>query len=199
MKLCAGRVGQVINLSSLGNDCGINHNTIKAWLSFLQASYVIFLLYPYYKNYGKRLIKSPKLYFIDTGLMCSLLSIFSSNEITHHYLRGGLIESYIMSDLLKQQYNRERQPNLYFWRDHLGREIDCIVDTSTGPIPIEIKGGKTVNQNFFSELENWQKLTKNIHHKSYLVYSGNSNQTWPSAQVISWNQAGTLISDFETS
>ena len=117
MRLCAGRIGQELNLSGLGQDCGITHNTAKAWISLLEASYIIFLLHPYHKNFGKRLVKSPKLYFVDTGIACSLLKIPSADAIVDHYLRGSLFESMIISDLLKQQYNLEQQPSLYFWRD----------------------------------------------------------------------------------
>src|SRR5438445_4882469 len=118
IRLCAGRIGQVVNLESLGNDCGVNHSTIKAWLAVLEASYIVFSLYPYYKNFGRRLIKSPKIYFVDTGLACSLLNIKSDQELADHYLRGGLIESFILADIRKQRYNLDQQPNMYFWRDY---------------------------------------------------------------------------------
>jgi len=193
MQLCAGRIGQVVNLASLGNDCGVNHSTIKAWLSLLEASYIIHLLYPYYKNYGKRLIKAPKLYFVDTGIACSLLKIRSPEELADHYLRGGLTESYIIADLLKQQHNMEQQPSLYFWRDHAGREIDCIIDTAQYPVPVEIKAGKTVTTDFFKELRLWHTITNSSQAKPYLVYGGEDDQAWPEAQVLSWQSAGLLI------
>src|SRR3989339_478239 len=157
MRLCAGRIGQVLNLSSLGNDCGINHNTAKSWISLLEASYVVFLLHPYFNNFGKRLIKAPKLYFVDTGIACSLLKIRSAEELNAHYLRGGLVESLIISDLLKQHYNLDQQPGLYFWRDQQGHEVDCIIDIGSRPVPVEVKAGKTVVSDFFKELSFWQK------------------------------------------
>lgn len=193
MRLCAGRIGQVINLTSLGNDCGINHSTAKSWISLLEASYIIFTLYPYYKNFGKRLIKSPKLYFIDTGLACSLLKIRSARELSDHYLRGGLVESFIISDLLKQQYNSEEQPSLYFWRDNTGNEIDCIVDESQYPVPVEIKSGKTVATDFFKNINYWDKTTETSQAPRYLVYGGDEDQSWPQAQVLTWKAAGSLI------
>lgn len=193
MRLCAGRIGQVLNLTSLGNDCGINHNTAKAWISLLEASYVVFLLHPYYKNFGKRLIKTPKLYFVDTGLACSLLKIRSAQELSDHYLRGNLVESMIIADLLKQQHNLELQPSLYFWRDVSGHEIDCIIDESQQIIPVEIKAGHTVVKDFFKELDFWKKTTDNPNASQYLVYGGKDNQHWPQAQVISWRNAGNLI------
>ncbi len=195
MKLCAGRTGQILNLTSLGNDCGINHNTAKAWISLLEASYIIFLLYPYYKNFGKRIIKSPKLYFLDTGIACSLLNIRSAQELSDHYLCGGLIESLIISDLLKQQHNLDRKPNLYFWRDSTGNEIDCILDESTYPVPIEIKAGKTVVSDFFKAIVYWNTLIKNPQASTFLIYGGTENQNWPQAHVLSWDASGNLIQD----
>ena len=193
MRLCAGRIGQVVNLTSLGNDCGINHSTAKAWLSLLEASYIIFSLYPYYKNFGKRLIKSPKLYFIDTGIACSLLKIRSADELSDHYLKGGLIESFMISDFLKQQYNDEQQPSLYFWRDNTGHEVDCVIDESKYPVPVEIKAGKTVVTDFFKDINFWEGITDTPQAPRYLVYGGSENQNWPQAHVVSWKAAGTLL------
>jgi uncharacterized protein len=197
MRLCAGRIGQVVNLSSLGNDCGINHSTVKEWISLLEASYVIFSLYPYYKNFGRRLIKAQKLYFIDTGLVCSLLKIRSAQELSDHYLRGLLVESLIISDLLKQQYNLEQQQTLYFWRDHNGREIDCIVDGSRYPTAIEIKAGKTVVTDFFKEIAYWQETTDTPQAPRYVIYGGSDNQSWTQAEVLSWRSMGDLIKKLE--
>lgn len=193
MRLCAGRIGQVVNLTSLGDDCGVNQSTVKAWLSLLEASYIIFQLYPYYENYGKRLIKAPKIYFVDTGIACSLLKIRSVAELEDHYLRGGLVESLIITDLLKQQYNRDHQPSLYFWRDHAGHELDCIIDETKCPIPVEIKAGKTIATDFFKELKFWQETVENPDCPRYLVYGGGEDQSWSQAEVLSWKSAGNLI------
>ncbi len=196
IRLCAGRIGQVVNFESLGNDCGVNHSTVKAWLSILEASYIIFLLYPYYKNFGKRLIKSPKIYFVDTGLACSLLNIKSEQELDNHYLRGGLIESFIISDLRKQRYNLDQQPNMYFWRDHSGNEIDCILD-QIDPIPVEIKAGKTVATDFFKAFNGWNELTQLSKQNQYVIYGGTDNQNWPQATVLGWKSAANLIRKIE--
>jgi len=193
MQLCAGRIGQILNMTSLGNDCGINHATVKSWLSILEASYVIYLLYPYYKNFGKRVIKAPKIYFYDTGLACSLLKINSSKDLLQHYLRGGLVESVIILDFLKQQYNLDQQPSLYFWRDKTGNEVDCIIERAQGQIPVEIKAGKTVAQDYFKGLNYWQETIKEKNAKSYLVYGGDKNQKWAQGSVISWNSVGDFI------
>lgn len=192
MKLCAGRIGREINFTAIGNDCGINHGTVKSWISLLEASYVIFLLYPYHKNFGKRLVKAPKLYFIDTGIACSLLKIPSSEDLLEHYLRGGLFESLIISDLLKQQYNLERQPSLYFWRDQGQHEVDCIIDESQ-PIPVEIKAGKTIATDFFKEINYWKEISDHPKTPAYLIYGGSEDQSWPYAHALSWKSAGSLI------
>lgn len=192
INLCVGRIGQIVNFTSLANDCGITQNTVKSWLSLLESSYIIFLLYPYHKNFGKRIIKSPKLYFIDTGIACNLLHIESDRDLLNHYLRGGLIESFLISDILKQQYNQDKTPTLYFWRDQTGNEIDCIIDKQN-PISVEIKSGKTVNPDFFKQLTKWQELTKNDQKFSYVIYGGSEDQQWPQAKVVNWKSAGTLI------
>ncbi len=194
LRLCAGRIGQIVNLSSLGNDCGIDHSTVQSWLSLLEASYIIFRLYPYYKNFGRRLVKSPKIYFVDTGIACWLLNIKSEEDLLQHYLRGGLVESFIITDLLKQKYNLDQQPNLYFWRDQIGNEIDCIIDEYPHPIPVEIKSGKTVSSWFFKELLAWQTTTNAPEgNPCYLVYGGEETQNWPQAKVLGWKSAAHLI------
>lgn len=194
MRLCAGRVGQVVNFTSLGNDCGVNYATVRAWISLLEASYVIFLLHPYFKNFSKRLIKAPKLYFIDTGILCSLLKIGSAQELSAHYLQGGLVESFIVADLLKQQHNREQQPSLYFWRDQTGNELDCIVEKSLYAVPIEIKAASTVATDFFKGIHYWQKMVEATDSRpGYVVYCGAENQNWPGAKVVSWRSIGNLI------
>jgi predicted AAA+ superfamily ATPase len=194
MRLCAGRIGQVLNLTSLGNDCGINHTTAKAWISLLEASYIVFLLYPYYKNLGKRLIKAPKLYFVDTGMACVLLKIRSPEDLSDHYMRGGLVESFMISDLLKQQYNFDEQPSLYFWRDKTGNELDCIIDAPDYPITIEIKSGKTINTEFFSGINYLKKIQNFSKSPSYLIYGGTQDKFFGDTDVLSWKSAGNLFS-----
>ena len=198
LQLCAGRVGQVLNISSLGNDCGIDHKTVASWISLLEATYVIFLLQPYYKNIGKRLIKSPKLYFVDTGIACSLLNIKSPKEVFNHYAYGSLVESFIVSDFYKQYYNMDQRPSLYFWRDYQGNEIDCIVEKSLSLTPIEIKGGQTVNKSYFKQFEYWKDIVKDSPEERFVVYSGEDNQSWSAAEVIGWKQSGKLIELIES-
>lgn len=197
LALCAGRIGQEVNYQALGNDCGLDDKTVKAWLSVLEASYIIFLLPPYYQNFGKRLIKSPKLYFIDTGLACALLRIKSADELLESAMRGPLIESLVIADLLKQQYNLELLPSLYFWRDVSGREIDCVIDEGRLVIPLEIRASQTVIGSFFKHAAFWQDLTKTDTTKSqynfYVIYSGTEDQRWPQGQVVSWSNVGSLV------
>jgi len=186
IKLCAGRIGQLLNVSSLANDCDISVATVNSWLSLLQESYIIFLLQPHFKNFGKRLIKSPKIFFYDTGLACSLLAIESEKQLSTHYLRGGLFESLIISDLFKQRFNKGLPSNYYFWRDKHGHEVDCVAQRADTLIPIEIKAGSTIHSNFFTGLNYWNTLTGNDPKDGFLVYTGHKNQTRSQAQVLSW-------------
>lgn len=193
MRLCAHHVGRQVNLTQLGNECGINYNTAKAWLSLLETSYIIVLLYPYYKNFGKRLVKAPKLYFIDTGIACSLLKIPSADELVGHYLRGELFESLIISDLLKQQYNLEMQPSLYMWRDQNQNEIDCIIEETNRQIPVEVKAGKTIISDFFKHLDYWKTLSNQPEVPQYLIYGGNDDHAKAGVKILGWKSAGNLI------
>jgi predicted AAA+ superfamily ATPase len=186
IQLCAGRVGQLLNVSALSNDSGIAVNTVNAWLSLLEQSYIIFLLQPHHKNFSKRIIKSPKLYFYDTGLVCSLLGIDTQNQVATHYLRGGLFESFVLSELHKMDYNAGRLPRLYFWRDKLGHEVDCIIERGGELIPIEIKAGKTVTSGFFEGLIFWKELAEVASEKGYIVYAGTQEQRRSHGTVLDW-------------
>lgn len=193
MRLCAGRIGQILNVASLADDCGVSVPTINSWLSILEASYIIFLLQPHFKNFSKRLIKSPKLYFYDTGLACWLLKIGSKEQLSEHYLRGGLFESLILSELYKSFYNQVQEPSIYFWRDSHGHEVDCLLDYGTSLVPLEIKSAKTINQRFFDGLKYWYDLAGVDSRKGYLVYAGNDEQSWPTSDVISWQSVGDIV------
>ncbi|KKP22567.1 MAG: hypothetical protein SZ59_C0005G0032 [candidate division TM6 bacterium GW2011_GWF2_28_16] len=187
LKLCAGRVGQVLNLSSLSNDCGIDVKTAKSWLSILEQCYILFLLQPYYKNFSKRLIKSPKLYFYDSGLLCHLLGVEDEEHLMGHSSRGNIFESFVISEIIKSFYNRDKVPNIYFWRDSAGNEIDCLIEKGQKLIPIEIKAGKTINSSFFDNLQSWCELTKIDPKNSYLVYAGNESQTRSISNIVAWS------------
>lgn len=193
LKLCAGRIGQMLNVSSLANDCGIPLRTANAWLSLLQESYVIFLLQPYYKNFSKRIVKTPKLYFYDTGLASSLLGIESAEQLHSHYLRGGLIECYLISDFYKQFYNQAKKPHIYFWRDNHGHEIDCLIERGSTMYPIEIKSGKTVTDDYFKAITYWNNLTDTNSESSYIIYGGTNDQKRSKGNIISWHTAANII------
>ncbi len=189
IKLCAGRIGQLLNLTSLGNDCGINAHTVRSWLSLLEASYIIFLLYPHHKNFNKRLVKMPKLYFYDTGIACHLLEISSPKDLEMHYLKGGLFESMILADLLKQRHNTGLQPNIYFWRDKSGNEIDCILEKGEKLTPIEIKSGATINSDYFDSLVKWNAIAHSSASKGIVVYGGTEKQIREQGNAIGWKDS----------
>ena len=193
IKMCAARAGQLLDLTSLGNDCGVSHQTAKAWITILEASYIIFLLSPHFNNYNKRLVKSPKLYFTDTGLLCHLLNIESPNQLKTHYLRGGIFESFVIGEFLKNRMNQNKEPNIFFWRDRLGNEVDCIVENQRGLIPIEIKSAKTINPDFFNGLKYWNELSKVKSENTFLVYAGDKNQKRKEAQIIRWKDIDTIL------
>lgn len=194
MQLCAGRVGQLLNISDLAVSCGITRLTAESWLSVLEASYIIFLLRPHFNNFNKRLTKTPKLYFYDTGLACSLLGIRSTKELSASLFRGHLFESLIIADLYKQYLNAGEPAPLYFWRDQNGRiEIDCIIDRSGVLTPIEIKSGETIVSDYFTGLTNFKELAKTASQPGYIIYGGDSEQNRSAGHVIGWQRASTLI------
>ncbi len=187
LRLCAGSAGQLVNFSSFGNELGISYHTAQNWLSVLEASFIVFRLYPYYKNFKKRMIKTPKLYFYDTGLACALLGIKSATELQHNYVKGGLFENMIIADIMKNRLNRGMNPDLYFWRDSTGNEVDLIIDDAEGPVAVEIKSGRTIDQGFFKNLNYWQAMTTGAKGGVFLVFGGEQSQTRSNATVLPWN------------
>ncbi len=173
LKICATQTGQILNLSHISNECGIAVNTVKSWLSVLEASYIILLLRPHHKNFKKRLIKSPKLYFIDVGLAAFLLDIQDKTQIKNHPLRGALFETFIVTEILKHKFNTIQTNNLYYFRDNVGNEIDLLMDMGNTIVPIEIKSGKTVNDVFFKGLNYYKNLNPTV-KQSYLIYGGDN-------------------------
>jgi uncharacterized protein len=196
--LCAKWIGQQLNLSALAFEAGISYKTAQAWISFLEASYILFRMYPYYKNLGTRFARIPKLYFYDTGLACNLLRIESVTQLTSHYLRGGLFESYIMADLYKQHYNAGIRPALYFWMDKK-HEVDCIIEQATSVVPIEMKAGKTLNTDLFDSLTHFREVSKEEAKPGILIYGGNNAMPFKGNTGIPWNQAGKLIETLHAS
>lgn len=191
VQLCAGRVGQLLNYSSLANDAGLSPNTAKEWLSVLETSYIVYRLQPFHQNFSKRLVKSPKLYFYDTGLACSLLGIKDAGQLTTHFLKGSLFENLILNEWIKAAFNRGERPRLYFWRDSHGKEIDCVVDTGQGVIPIEIKAGKTLSSHFFKHIAYWRQLSQSK-QPGYVVYGGEKSLTTGHGKFVSWKDIAQL-------
>ena len=172
LRLSAARTGQILNLSNLGNDCGINHNTASTWLSLLEASYIIFRIKPHYNNFSKRLIKAPKIYFYDTGLASYLLGIKNPSHMETHPLRGHLFETYIVSEILKTRFNRIQDNNLYYFRDNIGNEVDLLLDSGDNVIPVEIKAGTTFSEDMLKGLNYYSKMNKDLAHRPILIYGG---------------------------
>jgi predicted AAA+ superfamily ATPase len=195
VRLCAARTGQLLNLSSLANDCGINHMTAKAWLSVLEASYLVTLISPHFNNFNKRLVKSQKLYFLDTGLAARLMGIQTKEQLSLHPQRGALFETWVVGELLKARFNKAQSSNLYFWRDHIGNEVDLLIEKGNHLIPVEIKAGQTVASDFLKGLTYWLQLAGKSADKGWLLYGGNQRQTRHNIEVVPWKNIDELISD----
>ncbi len=193
VRLCAGRTGQLLNLSSLATECGITHNTVKAWISVLEASYLVFLLRPHTVSFNKRLVKMPKLYFYDAGLAAWLLGIRTSEQMETHPLRGNLFETFIVAELIKSRMNRGEKPALYFWRDNIGNEVDLIVEQGTKLMPIEIKSGQTLTRESFAGLEKWNALAADMAASPALIYGGDESYRQKGISVVGWKQCGRLF------
>jgi predicted AAA+ superfamily ATPase len=182
VRLCAGRIGQILNLQSLGNDAGVSHTTAHAWLSLLEASYILFILPPWYRNISKRLIKSPKLYFCDVGLASYLLGLETERHVSRDPLRGNLFENLVVIEALKYRYNRGQKSNLFFYRDGKGNEVDLILEFGPDLFPIEIKAGETITPDYFKGLKQFEKIIPELPLGSGLIYGGRERQirsnTW---------------------
>jgi len=186
VRLCAGRTGQLVNMSSLAADCGVSHTTVRRWLSTLEASFTIYLLLPHYRNFNKRLVKSPKLYFLDTGLLCYLLRIRTREDLIIHSSRGAIFETFVLSELLKAAWNQGVEPDVYFWRDAAGNEIDFLLDHGNTCIPIEAKSGETLTGDFFQTITYWRNLAGDEKMPAALVYGGETSAIRKDIMVYSW-------------
>lgn len=190
VRLCAGRSGQLLNASSIAADAGISHTTARRWLSILEASFVIYLLRPHFNNFNKRLIKSPKLYFTDTGLLCYLLRVRTTEDLVMHASRGAIFETWVVSETLKNYYNRGAEPDMYYWRDSAGLEVDLLLDQGKKLLPIEIKSGETIASDFFKSLDAWGKIAGSKTGQAALVYGGDNSYKRSGASVLSWADWG---------
>lgn len=193
IKLCAGRVGQLLNLSSLANESGISVSTATVWISVLEASYICYLLKPDYNNYAKRLVKSPKLYFYDTGLVCSLLDIKSSEQIATHFLRGGLFENLVINEFVKGAYNKGENPDITFWRDSTGNEVDLLRYENGTSKAYEIKSGATYSPEFFKGINKWAKLSGALPEQCFAIYNGDREMKTSSGEVLKFTNIDAYI------
>jgi predicted AAA+ superfamily ATPase len=192
IRMCAARTGQLLNLSSLASDCGITHNTAAAWVSVLEASYIIFLLRPHFSNFNKRMVKTPKLYFIDTGLAAWLLGIRGHEQLTFHAQRGALFENLVVTEFIKGRYNKGQQADIYFWRDSKGLEVDLLLDDGSNLKPVEIKSGQTVATDFMTSLRKWCELSGLPGRPALLVYGGTTALTNGNISIVPWRELATL-------
>lgn len=174
IKLCAGRVGQLLNKNALATEVGVDNKTIESWIGILEASFILFRLQPHHRNFNKRVVKMPKLYFYDVGLASALLGVQHANQLEFHPFKGSLFENMVIVELLKQRLNKGQPNNLYFWRNSKGNEIDIIIDDFDRLIPVEIKSGKTITKEYFKGLKYWNKLTGSQGGK--IIYAGEDYQ-----------------------
>ncbi|MDP1608687.1 MAG: ATP-binding protein [Chlamydiales bacterium] len=192
VRLLAGRIGQLVNLESLGGDVGISSSTVKEWISLLEASHILFRLHPYYENFGKRLIKSCKIYFTDTGLACYLLGIENQDQLQRDPLKGSLFENLIVLELMKARSNQGLDPNLYFYRDRQGKEVDVIYQKGRELIPIEIKSSSTYNSSFLDTLLLFQQIAEKRTTKSFLIYGGQEGKVH-NTMLLPWQDAASAL------
>ena len=190
IKLCAGRVGNILDISSLASDTGISVNTAKAWLSLLEASYILYFVQPFSGNVNRRMIKSPKLYFYDTGLVCSLLNIEQEKQLETFYLRGNLFENFVFSELIKSRFNAGLPANFYFLRDSRGVEIDCVQELPEEMRFIEIKSSETLSNDHIKNIN----LLKNLFKKTEnnVIYSGQNVADFHNVRFVNWQNMEEL-------
>jgi len=192
VKLCAGRIGQLLNVTSLANETGVDAKTITSWISVLGSSFIVYLLKPHHQNFNKRLVKMPKLYFYDTGLACSLLGIQNAEQLKTHSAMGNLFENHVITDMIKARYNRNEHMNLYFWRDNVGNEMDLIIDNAGTLHPVEIKSGKTITPEFFKNFKFWQKISGT--EGGFVIYGGEQIQNRSNGlKIVPWNSLEARI------
>jgi len=192
LEICAGRIGQLVNFSEIGNQLGISYQTVSKWISILETSFICYTLRPYHKNFNKRIVKSPKLYFYDTGLACALLNLRTVDELNRHFAKGALFENLVLNEVMKNQLNQDLPANIYFWNAASSHEIDLVMEVGGKLIAAEIKSARTINSNFFSSLTYFQNASGISSEDSYLIYGGEEVQKRSNAQVLNWNRLDLL-------
>jgi predicted AAA+ superfamily ATPase len=186
LKVCASRVGQEVNYTSIGNDTGVDQKTVLSWFGILEASFIAFRLQPFYNNLGKRLTQMPKLYFYDTGLCCSLLELETESHVNTHPLRGALFENLIILELLKARFNNGQRSNLFYWRDRTGNEIDVLLDQSAQVVPVEIKTSATFTTDYVKGINYWKKINPNV-KKAFVVFTGKT-ASLDKISILNWKE-----------
>ncbi|MCU0401677.1 MAG: ATP-binding protein [Algoriphagus sp.] len=192
LEMCAGRIGQLVNFSEIGNQLGISYQTVSKWLSILETSFICYTLRPYHKNFNKRIVKSPKLYFYDTGLACALLNLRTVEELNRHFAKGSLFENLVLNEVMKNQLNQDLPANNYFWNAAGSHEIDLVMEVGGKLIAAEIKSARTINFNFFNSLTYFQNASGISSEDTYLIYGGEEVQKRSIAQVLNWNRLDLL-------
>lgn len=187
LKVCAGRAGQLFKASSIANEIGVDYKTVQSWLSILEMGFIVFRLNPWYVNFNKRIVKTPKLYFYDTGLLCHLLGINKAKDFNLHFAKGALFENFVIVEYIKESRNKGDNTSPYFWRDNTGNEIDLLEEIGQELKIIEIKSGKTIRDDFFKGLNYFDKIQSNYTISKYLVYGGNAQRKQFGTQVLPWN------------
>lgn len=186
LRLCAARAGQLLNVTALANEADVSVPTLQSWLSILETCDVVFLLQPYHKNFNKRLVKAPKLYFYDTGLLSSLLGIKSVEQMETHFMRGEIFENLVVSECLKSRLAAGEEPVLYFWRDSNGNEVDLLVEDGNGLKAYEVKSSATLKPEFFKGLKLFERIAGGLVEESAVVYGGNADYNTGHGRFISW-------------
>ena len=186
LRLCAGRTGQLLKISSLADEAGVSQSTARAWLSVLEASYVVQLLQPYHRNFGKRLVKTPKLYFLDTGLACWLLGIYTQEQLATHPARGALFETWVVAEALKSRYHSGLTNDLYFWRDNNGVEADLMFETPQGLQTVEIKSGQTITPDSIRAGLRSKRMAGDEALVPWLIHGGADNYERSGVRVMGW-------------
>ncbi len=190
LSLCATRAGQLLNLNALANECGISQPTAKSWLSALENSYVVFLLYPYHENFSKRIVKTPKLYFYDTGLLCYLLKIANAEQLLLQSIKGALFENMMISEYVKRMYHRNDIQDIWFWRDSAGHEVDLLVGGNLNLDLIEFKATHTIMNDLFKGLTFFEVASEKNNLSKTLVYAGLEYQRRSTVDVMPWIDFG---------
>jgi uncharacterized protein len=193
LTLCAGRVGQLVNFVEIGNVLGVDSKTVKAWIGILEASFIVYLLPPYYRNFDKRIVKSPKLYFYDSGLACSLLGIQTEEQLNTHFAKGALFENMVIIELMKHALNQGQNANFYFWQDSNAREIDLIIEHNNTLNAIEIKSSKTISPSFFKNLYIFKELAVSEKVELHVVYGGDTPQMRSDVSVLTWKDTPSVF------